>query len=114
MSENRRPSGMSPGPGPGYPHQGQYMSPAMAVNAQRYMMGQVRPGQMSPMSSHGYNQQVSGSCKESKKARLVVCFGKWCRCLGCISKDCSPLGLKFIVQNWSNRKVLICQTTCLL
>ncbi|XP_070191223.1 AT-rich interactive domain-containing protein 1A-like isoform X2 [Littorina saxatilis] len=60
MSESRRPSGMSPGPGPGpgYPHQGQYMSPAMAANAQRYMMGQVRPGQMSPMSAHGYNQQM--------------------------------------------------------
>lgn len=71
MSENRRPSGMSPGPGPGpgpgYPHQGQYMSPAMAANAQRYMMGQVRPGQMPSMPGHGYNQQVSDSCEGRKR-----------------------------------------------
>lgn len=59
MPDSRRPSGMGPAAatGPGYPHQGQYLSPAMSANAQRYMMGQVRPGQV-PMSAHGYNQQV--------------------------------------------------------
>ena len=59
MGDSRRPSGMSPGPGPGYPHQGQFMGSAMAANSQRPMMGQVRPTHMPPMSGHGYNQQVS-------------------------------------------------------
>ncbi|XP_076466263.1 uncharacterized protein LOC143297726 isoform X2 [Babylonia areolata] len=58
LGERSRASGMSPGPGPGYPHQSQYMSSAMAASTPRYMMGQGRPGHMPPMSSHGYSQQM--------------------------------------------------------
>lgn len=59
--------GPGPGGGPGYPHQSQYMSPAMAANAQRYMMGQVRPGHI-PMSGHSYSPQVMND-------HLFLCIG---------------------------------------